>query len=302
MITPFSKPGRFWRGNLHTHSTNSDGRTSPEHVCRTYREAGYDFLALTDHFLAEYNWPLTDTRPFRTPDFTTIIGAEIHTATHAMELGNTWHIVAVGLPFDFAPTPVDETGPQLARRALDAGAFVLAAHPQWFLMTEGDLLALDGIHGLEVFNASAADDNDCAESSYMWDYALARGKRLVACATDDAHFVTNSRERLTGWVHVKSETLSPEALVAALKAGDFYSSTGPQITHLEITPGERLMVRCTPSSRVFAIGRPTEYMSVAEQGITEASFDLSRWRSPYLRVLVRDDAQRKAWTNPIWFA
>ena len=40
--TLFSRPGRFWRGNLHTHSTLSDGHRSPEEVCRFYAAAGYD--------------------------------------------------------------------------------------------------------------------------------------------------------------------------------------------------------------------------------------------------------------------
>ena len=51
-----------------------------------------------------------------------------------MELGAPWHILAVGLPLDFARSPW-RTGPQLARRALEAGAFVVAAHPQWYTMT-----------------------------------------------------------------------------------------------------------------------------------------------------------------------
>ncbi len=301
MQTPFSKPGRFWRGNLHTHSTNSDGRLSPEEVCRVYRDAGYDFLALTDHFTADHGWPLTDTRPYRTESFTTLIGAEIHTAEHRMALGDIWHLVAVGLPFDFAPCPSDETGPALAARALAAGAFVVAAHPQWFLMTEADLLSLEGIHAMEIYNASAADDNDTAESAYMLDYMLARGRRLNICATDDAHFVLHSRERLMGWVMVKSEALEPDALLNALKAGDFYSSTGPRIVDVEIEPYKRMYVRCTPADRVFVLGVPTEYKSVGGQGVLEAEFDLTGWRSPYGRILVRDEFGRKAWSNPIWF-
>jgi hypothetical protein len=300
MQTPFSKPGKFWRGNLHTHSTRSDGRRSPEEVCNTYREAGYDFLALTDHFVAQCNWPITDTTAFRTETFTTLIGAEIHTAQHKMALGNIWHLVALGLPFDFAHSPDDETGPQLARRALAAGAFVIAAHPQWFAMTEADVLSLGDIHGLEIYNASCTDDNDTAESAYMLDMMLARGKRFFACAADDAHFVPNSRERLAGGVMVKSETLSPEALLAALKAGDFYSSTGPQIIDMQLE-GQRLSVRCSPADRIFALGIPTEYKSVGEQGITQAEFDLTGWRSPYVRVLVRDVFGRKAWSNPQFF-
>jgi len=297
--TPFSKPGRFWRGNLHAHSTNSDGLRTPAEVCRFYASAGYDFLALTDHFTADYGWPLTDTRAYRAAGFTTLLGAELHPVNDAMELGNGWHIVAVGLPTDFAPADAAETGPDLAARALASGAWVAAAHPQWFGMTERDLDALGPIHALEIFNASAHDDNDAAESSYLFDLALARGRRLHACATDDSHFVLNTRERLAGWVMVKSALNTPAAILAALKAGDFYASSGPTIFDLTVIEGI-LRISCSPAERIFVIGGPATYASVGEQGITEATFDLRHWPGPYVRVLVRDLAGRKAWSNPIW--
>jgi hypothetical protein len=299
--TPFSRPGRFWRGNLHTHSTLSDGLRSPEAVCRFYETAGYDFLALTEHFLEQYGWPLVDTRQFRSEGFTTLIGAELHPAQDRMELGAPWHLLAVGLPLDFAQPPLEETGPALAQRALAAGAFVVAAHPQWYTMTDRDVTELGRIHALEIFNASASDDNDAAESAYLLDLLLARGQRLTACATDDAHFVLNTRDRAAGWVMVRSERNSPEALLAALKAGEYYSSSGPEIYNLDVEPGERLRLRCSPAERIFLIGGPAKYQTIGEQGITEAEFDLRAWTSPYARVLVRDDAGRKAWTNPIWF-
>ena len=74
----FSRPGNFYRGNMHTHSTNSDGSLSPEAVCGAYRGEGHDFLVLTDHFMEVYGFPVTDTRSYRTGYFTTIIGAELH--------------------------------------------------------------------------------------------------------------------------------------------------------------------------------------------------------------------------------
>lgn len=299
--TAFSRPGRFWRGNLHTHSTLSDGHRSPEDVCRFYQTSGYDFISLTEHFLERYDWQIADTRPFRDAGFTTIIGAELHPMVDRMELGREWHLLAVGLPFDFAPPPADITGPELARRALDAGAYVAAAHPQWYLMTDRDVAALGDIHAVEIFNAGCDDDNDTAESVYMFDLMLARGQRLTACATDDAHFVPNTHDRAAGWVMAKSETLEPDALLAALKAGDYYSSTGPVIHELDIVPGERLTLRCSPAERVFLLGAGAQYRAVGEQGITEATFDLSDWQSPYTRILVRDAARRKAWTNPFWF-
>jgi hypothetical protein len=92
---PFSQPGRFWRGNLHTHSTRSDGVLEPAEVCRRYRDEGYDFLALTDHFVGAYGYPVVDTRAFRAPGFTTLLGAEVHSG--AMANGELWHILTVGL-------------------------------------------------------------------------------------------------------------------------------------------------------------------------------------------------------------
>ncbi|GAB4211833.1 MAG: CehA/McbA family metallohydrolase [Synechococcales cyanobacterium] len=301
MQTVFQKPGRFWKGNLHTHSTQSDGTLSPQAVCQRYQEAGYDFLALSDHFLDTYDWPITDTQPYRSATFTTLISAELHTLNHTMELGHRWHILAVGLPFDFAPSPPEETGPALAARALDTGAFVAAVHPQWFLMTEADVLSLEGIHGLEVFNAGGIDDNDTADGAYMLDYMLARGKRLTALATDDAHFVPESNEHMLGWVMVKAETLTPESILSALKAGDFYASTGPQLLDVHLEPGRRLYVRSTPAVRIYALGRPTESRSVAGHGLQEAEFDLRHWRSPYVRLLVRDPWGQRAWSNPFWW-
>jgi hypothetical protein len=61
-IAPFSAPGRFWRGNLHTHSTLSDGALPPERVIEVYRDAGYDFIELSEHFVEQFHWPIADTR------------------------------------------------------------------------------------------------------------------------------------------------------------------------------------------------------------------------------------------------
>ena len=111
---PFDKPGRFFKGNLHTHSTRSDGGLSPGEVVAAYRARGYDFLSLTDHFLEKYDFPIVDTTAYREDQFTTILGAELHGPT--LENGDPWHILAVGLPLDFPPPAPDETGPAIASR------------------------------------------------------------------------------------------------------------------------------------------------------------------------------------------
>lgn len=298
---PFDKPGQFYRGNLHTHSTASDGRLTPEQVCATYREAGYDFLAITDHFLARYDWPVVDTRPCRAPDFTTLLGAELHTPDDRTEFGEMWHILAVGLPHDFAPTPAGQTGPELAQRALDAGAFVAVAHPNWYSLSEADVVSLGDCHAIEVINGTSIDHNDRADSWYMVDLMCHRGRRYTACATDDAHFFAHRGDFATGWVWVKSEALEPDALLAALKAGHYYSSTGPQIYDIRVEATE-VIVRCSPAARVMLTGKLAQAVSAYGPGITEARLPLSRIKSPFCRVTVRDARGGRAWSNPIWLA
>jgi len=144
----FSAPGQFYRGNLHTHSTLSDGALEPEEVCRRYKDEGYDFISLTDHLVGQFNYPIADTRPFRGDGFTTIIGAELHSG--AQDNGELWHILAVGLPFDFEPSNTpnffahadQESGPEIAARAVAAGAYVSIAHPQWSGLTQNDARAI----------------------------------------------------------------------------------------------------------------------------------------------------------------
>ncbi len=295
---PFDKPGRFWRGNLHTHSTRSDGRRPPEAVCQHYQEAGYDFISLTDHFLAQYDFPITDTRPYRNERFTTIIGAELHAGE--TELGGIWHLVGVGLPLDFAPPQNGESGPELAARAKAAGAFVGVAHPQWYTLTPEDIVSLGDVDAIEIFNGVAVDHNDRGDSWHIAEIMLGRGHRYFTYAADDCHFIPNHADFDRGWVMVKAETLEPDALLAALKAGHFYSSTGPQIYDVEVTDSRQVNVRCSPATRVWVTGSGPGAKTTEGHGMLEVTLDASGMKSPYLRVTVCDAQGGRAWTNPIW--
>ena len=86
----FAAPGRLLKGNIHTHSTLSDGKRAPEDVVETHRRGGYDFTALTDHFMTRYGFPIVDTRRIRT-----LLRAEVFAP--ATLLGEIWYIRAVGL-------------------------------------------------------------------------------------------------------------------------------------------------------------------------------------------------------------
>ncbi len=299
---PFAQPGQFYKGNLHTHSTESDGKREPAEVIATYRDAGYDFLTLTDHFAPHYDFPVVDTRPLRSAGFTTLIGAELHAP--ALENGERWHILAVGLPFNFAPTAQIETGPQLAARAVAAGAYVALAHPAWYGMTIDDALSMfsiDAAHAIEVFNTTCRYEGDRGDGWHLADQLLGRGTRLLACATDDAHFADRP-DTFGGWVMVRAEHLEPELLLAALKAGHYYSTQGPTFENIAIV-GNELQIACSPSSEIYAVGRGSAHARLIGEKLTGTSFSLDAFRSGgYCRVIAMDAAGKRAWSNPIWFA
>ena len=50
----FSHPGKFFKGNIHTHSNLSDGDLDLGEVCRRYKEKGYDFSKFTDTQLTDH--------------------------------------------------------------------------------------------------------------------------------------------------------------------------------------------------------------------------------------------------------
>jgi len=304
--TAFSNPGRFFRGNLHTHSTRSDGALEVGEVCRRYREQGYDFLALTEHFVGLFDYPITDTRPFRSEGFTTLIGAELHSG--AMDNGALWHILALGLPFDFAPSnspyfvPVDdqETGAEIAHRARASGAFVVLVHPEWSGLSEADALSIDAAHAVEVYNHGSEVETDRGRGLHTADFLANSGRALNFIATDDAHFHHENLDAFGGWTMVKAEENAPEALLAGLKAGANYSSTGPDF--LDIHLDERYIhVRCSPVDAVILQGQGVGTEAALGTGLTQAKLPLSRLAdSAWIRVTLIDAKGGKAWSNPIW--
>ena len=296
--TAFAAPGRFWKGNIHTHSNASDGVRTPEQVCATYREAGYDFLALTDHFQAKYGFPVVDTGPFRSDGFTTILGAELHAP--ATSLGEMWHILAVGLPLDFTPTTPEETGAQLAARAIAAGAFVAIPHPGWYALTAADAKTLEGAHAVEVYNHTSQLRTERGDGVYLADQLLAEGRRINLIAVDDAHFACP--DAFGGWVMVKAPANEPAALLAALKAGHFYATQGPSIQDI-IWEEDAVEITCSPAASIMVLGRGSRAVQSVAPCQTRARLSIAGLRAGgFARVVVADAQGRRAWSNPMYFS
>jgi hypothetical protein len=298
-----AEEGRFFRGNLHCHSNRSDGQIGPEAVANAYRDAGYDFICLSDHFEAEYGWQITDTRPLRDENFTTILGAELSSAP--WEERDCYWVTAAGIPLGFEAPPADDHA-EAIRRAGNLGAFVIMLHPglnNLPLAAADRLPSLEAVHAVEIYNhhLSTLSRPDGANSAYMLDGLLEEGRRLLVNAGDDAHF-DDPKDRFGGWVEVHSDQLDPEALLRSLKAGHYFSTQGPSFHEL-LLDGEQLRVE---TSEVYAItlsGGGDRWQSAEErtgEPVTEAHFDISPFRGSYCRVTVVDTEGKRAWSNPIW--
>ena len=271
-------------------------------MASAYREAGYDFILLSDHFEARYGWSVTDTSGLRTPTFTTIIGAELSSA--AWDERTVYWVTAAGLPVDFEPPPSDDHAEAITR-ARDGGAFVTLLHPG---LNNLPLAAVDGLPGfeaidaVEIYNHSTAQSHpERAEGAYMADGLLENGHRLLLNAGDDAHFLFDA-DRFGGWVEVHAEALDPDALLDALKAGSYYSTQGPRLERLELD-GNRLHVATSEVVCISLGGGGDRWQAGTEErasNLTQATFDLEPFRGSYCRVTAIDAAGRRAWSNPVW--
>lgn len=292
---PFAAPGRFWRGNMHMHSTLSDGAHSVAEACAAYAREGYDFVVMTDHFLPEYGYPVADTRALQAPGFITLAGAELHQGR--LGNGELWHVVAVGLPWDFAAPRDGETAAEICTRAASAGAFLAFAHPGWFALTPEDVRSLPMVHAVEVYNHGTETGQMRGDGWYLADMALNEGRRLTAIATDDMHRLGLG---FGGWTMVKAPDLTPAAILSALHAGRFYASQGPMIHDIRVADAT-LVIDCSPVVGAALVGtRARRATATITETASRVILPLEPMQGGYVRVILRDRHGRHAWTNPVW--
>lgn len=289
----FSVVGQWFRGNLHTHSTFSDGKCTPAEAVRFYREHGYDFMAFTDHLV------VADVRGLSSADFLVIPGVEIH---HNDLRGSTHHVVGIG-----GALPAGERLPTAGSLVADVsqlrafGSLVLAAHPYWSGQTSAELMDAPGMIGIEIYNGTADVGYHKGFSLQTWDELLTAGRRLWGLAVDDAHWLPYRMDAGLGWVMVRAPELTEPVILEALARGDFYSSTGPVLEDVWVED-HQVCVRCSPAVAVYAVGdrwHCAAAKAANAQGITQVCLPLWPEQS-YVRVEVVDRFGRAAWSNPIF--
>ncbi|MBO5959472.1 MAG: CehA/McbA family metallohydrolase [Lentisphaeria bacterium] len=288
----FGRKLNVYRAALHNHSTTSDGKLSPAELIDIYSKAGFDVFAFTDH---------SKTNPVSTFDgkgMTLISGMEMH----PMGPRNIpWHLLTLGLPEDFEMTFT--YGQESVDAAVAAGAIVFCAHPYWSGLRTDEIMELKGLTGVEVYNNSCR----CVGREFdtiHWDELLEAGYHYPALAVDDIHTIEHF---CGGWVNVLAENKEPETILTALKNGDFYSSTGPEIKSItfennvlkaEFSPCVRAVVY-TP--RYFGYSDRRNYPhGVEPEEFTTLEHDFTDSPADHIRLQITDRNGKVAWSNPIY--
>ncbi|MBW8868487.1 MAG: CehA/McbA family metallohydrolase [Acidobacteria bacterium] len=302
---------KWYRGNTHTHTLNSDGENTPDEVVRWYRSNGYQFLVITDH---EY---LTDAAALnaifaRDEQFLMIPGQEVTgraqgKPVHVNQIGAKKLVMPAALPTVFEVLQRD------VNMVHEAGAIAQINHPNFgWALTADDLVRVENAQLLEIWNGHPQVNNlggggatPSAES--MWDTALTAGKRLFAIADDDAHHFKPehladpaSAAPNRGWIYVRAPKLTEGDILDAIRRGDFYASNGVELTD----------VAATSSSLTVSI-KPTTYSryrtqfigaggTVLAESTTNPAVYQFKGDEKYVRARVIESNAKMAWTQPIF--
>ncbi len=271
------------RGNLHCHSQQSDGSAPPQEVIAAYAAAGHGFLMLSDHDT------LTTTERYAQWDAHGLVlvpGSEI--------TRDGPHLLRVGGDGEIAP---DEDRQRVIDAIGAAGGLAVMNHPNWFAehdhCPQDTLVVLSGYAGIEIYNAVIAEFEGSPYALDRWDRLLSRGRRLWGFANDDAHHL---RQVGQAWNVAFPRTRDAGGVVAALREGRFYASTGVTIERITVTE-DVLEIVAPEAGRIVATGVHSKRLAMADG-------DRLRLRvpdgTPYVRFECWGRGERFAWSQPFF--
>ena len=288
---------QWFRGNTHTHTFASDGDTPAAEVAQWYADQGYDFLVITDHDLITCveNAPLL-----------LIPGEEITDRLPKKPL----HVNAIGIDLPIPPqrgATVVEVLQRNVSAVNRAGGIAAINHPNFgWAFGSKELLQIEGLTLLEIASGHPYVNMAGPPSvEAMWDDLLTAGKRVWGIGVDDSHHFT----RVWGtdiappgkaWIVVRADRLDRDSILASIRRGDFYASTGVELSDYRVDPTS-MTVTIKPKNlahyRTQFIG--PNGRKLHETGDNPATFTLPGDVS-YIRAKVLDSNDRSAWLQP-WF-
>ena len=319
---------RWFRGNTHSHSIESDGDSPPDSLARWYRDAGYGFLFITDHEKLTDPAPL-NARYGKPGAFLLIAGQEVtqrvtdstrteNRQAHMNSLGPNRVVMPQGTNGVAKGITMAEGYARNIAAIRAAGAIPQINHPNYrWSVRLGDLLAVPDSTLFEIANAHTgvnnlgaadADGRRVPSTEALWDSLLSRGQLLFAVGDDDSHSFKpreaddyNVTRPGRSWIMVRADTLTAPAILGAIRRGDFYVSTGVTLRELSIGPrGIRVAAEASGTDdRRFTtewIGRGGRVLGTVHG--KDASYQV-RGDEGYVRARITDSNGKRAWTQPL---
>lgn len=310
---PFSIKGTFYSGSTHNHTTASDGQHTVEELAQWYADQGINFIVITDHDVVA---PIADEEA---AGITVIPGAEV---------GVCWD---EALGAEVLCLGIDEikrkyVHPQeVIYDALEQGGLPYISHPRQSGVYSALMMDLDDLIGFEVYNNAVHAGWNRGIASTYFDDLLGVGKIVWGLASDDLHRIRNIGPQ--AWVEVKAKSNSRVDILAAMRDGFYYSTTGPQIHDISLSD-THITVKCSEVKQITFSSLPwlsKKVMANEDELITEASVELysigssqkieeaMRWLvenqrltekkelKSNVRIEIEDDNGKFAWSNPIAF-
>lgn len=305
--------GNFYKANLHSHSTLSDGKQTPEEMKESYKALGYSVIAYTDHE------KFVDHSDLCEEDFLALNGVEVgtHQSSGTVPYIKHCHVCFIALDQKERPVfwcnPGEKDGDKIARiyatgnvnalikRGRELGFFVTYNHPGWSFENYNDYMNYNGMHAMEILNWTGAKGGALDHVPHVYEDMLRGGKRLFCIATDDNHSApdpTSYRNSCGAFTMIKAEKLEYKAITDALLAGNFYASQGPAIDELYYEDG-KVYIKTSPAHRIFLNTgrRHFGYVGADNDGeVCEATFEVSS-EDIFFRLTVTDKRGRCAHTS-----
>lgn len=298
---------RWFKGNTHTHTTGSDGDSSPDYVARWYRDHGYQFLVLSDHNTLTDPATLSDLT--LDGSFLLIPGEEVTSSYENRPV----HVNGLNLPRLVEPYRGESIvatiqGNVDAIREVEGVPHI--NHPNFGWAFGADELAqVRNDRLLEIFNGHPdvhnAGGGESPGLEQIWDALLSGGKRIYGIAVDDAHhfqgeFAADRANPGRAWVSVLAPRLDAAEIMASLEAGRFYASTGVVIERLAVAD-RRIELTIAPRGNAkyttAFIGDGGRVLQTVHG--TSPSFELTGGTS-YVRAVVRGSRGDRAWIQPVF--
>ncbi len=302
-----SPPTRWFKGNTHTHTLNSDGDSAPDDVVKWYREHGYQFLVLTDHNVLTNVDGLNALHAAR-GQFLVIKGEEVTDRFGDLHL----HVNGLDVAREVPPqggTSVVEVLQRNVDAIRDAGGIPHINHPNFrWAITADQLRQVRNNRLFEIFNGHPQVNNlgggGVPGLEEAWDAILTSGVLLYGIAVDDAHnFKDPGNPGVAGpgrgWVMVRAERLETRAILDAMERGDFYASTGVVLKDYQASR-ERITVDVQPTPyskyRIQFIGAGGRVLK--EVAAPTATYEVTGAEG-YVRTKVIESNGQVAWTQPV---